>query len=230
MPVSVATSTAGAVVVRAASSMPPVDSTLVRPAGRSPYLPATSGGRAPALGMDEQLRLGLGVALRRRSAGLMPACTRHSPSQTCMSARPVARRPWAPRNWSGRNCVPPVTWPPTDAPMPPGPAAARSAGAILDRGGRARGAGRDPRAQRHLVGGDGDIAGAALGDREDPDLGMRGADAPDRGAVQSGARPDLGIHPLPPQPARRPRPPGRPRRAPAARSGTAFPPRPAGAP
>ena len=36
MPVSVATSTAVALVLRAASSMPPVDSTLVRPAGRSP--------------------------------------------------------------------------------------------------------------------------------------------------------------------------------------------------
>ena len=33
----------------------------------------------------------------------MPACTWHSPAQTCMFARPVIRRTCAPRNWSGRN-------------------------------------------------------------------------------------------------------------------------------
>src|ERR1700722_13398241 len=64
MPVSVATRTFGAVVVRAAASMPPVDSTRVRPGGRAPppRLPQR-GGRAPALGMDEQLGVWVGSGL-----------------------------------------------------------------------------------------------------------------------------------------------------------------------
>ena len=33
----------------------------------------------------------------------MPACTWHSPAQTCMFSRLSVRRTCAPRNWSGRN-------------------------------------------------------------------------------------------------------------------------------
>ena len=104
MPVSVATSTADAVVVRAASSMPPVDSTRVRPGGRSPSPACHSAAvEHPHSGWMNSSAAGSALALRRSSAGLIPACTWHSPSQTCRLARPVTRRTWAPRNWSGRN-------------------------------------------------------------------------------------------------------------------------------
>ena len=93
MPVSVATSTAAAVVVRAASSMPPVESTRVRPAGRSPSPACHSAAvEHPHSGWMNSSAAGSAAALRRSPSGLIPACTWHSPSQMCMLARPVTRR------------------------------------------------------------------------------------------------------------------------------------------
>ena len=93
MPVSVATSTVVAVVVRAASSMPPVESTRVRLAGRSPS-PACHRAAVehPHSGWMNSSAAGSAAALRRSPSGLIPACTWHSPSQMCMLARPVTRR------------------------------------------------------------------------------------------------------------------------------------------
>src|ERR1700739_4046201 len=41
--------------------------------------------------------------MSRSACGEIPACTWHSPAQTCRLARPVTRRTCAPRNWSGKN-------------------------------------------------------------------------------------------------------------------------------
>jgi hypothetical protein len=70
--------------------------------------------------------------------------------------------------------------------------------AALDRGGRAEEQDQISGTQRDLVGGEGDIARAALGDREDPDVGMHSANLPDRRAVQPGAWPDLDLLQPPP--------------------------------
>ena len=92
MPVSVATRTVGAVAVRAASSMPPVDRIRVRSAGRSPSPACHSAAVAqPHSGWMNSSASGSAAALRRSSSGLIPACTWHSPSQMCMLARPVTR-------------------------------------------------------------------------------------------------------------------------------------------
>jgi hypothetical protein len=90
------------------------------------------------------------------------------------------------------------SWPSASGPGP-GRASRRRHG----RGGRPKEQEKAARGLAHLGGGEGGSASAALGDREDPDLGIRGTDLPDRRAVQPGARLDLNLLLQPPSGAAR---------------------------
>ena len=86
------------------SSIPPVDSTRVRSAGRSP-VPVCHSAEVPQphSGCTYSSASGRAAAMSRSACGEIPACTWHSPAQTRRFDRPVTRRTCAPRNWSGRN-------------------------------------------------------------------------------------------------------------------------------
>ena len=90
IPISVATSTSSAVVASAIFTMAPVDRIWVRSFGRSPTEASQSTEVVqPHSGWTITSAFGCSATCRRTSAGLMPACTWHSPIQMCMFVRPV---------------------------------------------------------------------------------------------------------------------------------------------
>ncbi len=104
MPTSVATRTLSALVRLAWSSMPPVDRMLTLSAGTAPSPARYRADVAqPHSGWMNSSASGWAVAVAASWSPLMPACTWHSPAQTCTLSLPVSRRTCAPRNWSGQN-------------------------------------------------------------------------------------------------------------------------------